>query len=125
MGISSALHLRDRVYLVAAGRGAVSQYLAAGLRCKELKSISLTHPHADHICDCRNFFLLPGFGVNDSFDGSPARSNCTGAAVAGAPPDRRARAPVRSRSPLPPHARPAAWCGMAWNIRPTRRERGM
>ena len=45
-------------YLVDCGRGAVTQYLRAGLSMPSLKGIFLTHLHADHIVDYFDFPLL-------------------------------------------------------------------
>ncbi|MEZ3179496.1 MBL fold metallo-hydrolase [Streptomyces pimonensis] len=45
-------------YLVDCGRGAVTQYLRAGLSMPSLKGILLTHLHADHIVDYFGFPLL-------------------------------------------------------------------
>lgn len=70
MGISSAVTVGADTYLVDCGRGAVTQYLRAGLSMPSLKGIMLTHLHADHIVDYFDFPLLcagvmppqPGFG---------------------------------------------------------------
>ncbi|MEV6498636.1 MBL fold metallo-hydrolase [Streptomyces prunicolor] len=57
-GISQALVVNGRTYVVDCGRGAVSQYLRAGLSMPSLTSIFLTHLHADHIVDYYAFPLL-------------------------------------------------------------------
>ena len=57
-GISSALVVNGRTYVVDCGRGAVSQYLRAGLSMPSLAGIFLTHLHADHVVDCFSFPLL-------------------------------------------------------------------
>ncbi|MFD4599214.1 MBL fold metallo-hydrolase [Streptomyces sp. NPDC058464] len=57
-GISSALVVNGRTYVVDCGRGAVSQYLRAGLSMPSLTGIFLTHLHADHIVDYYAFPLL-------------------------------------------------------------------
>lgn len=67
-GISSALTVDGRTYVVDAGRSAVTQYLRAGLTFKSLDSIFITHLHADHLADYYNFFLLGGNVGNDSGD---------------------------------------------------------
>lgn len=59
-GISSALVVNGAVYVVDCGRAAVTQYLAAGLKFRDLRSIFITHLHADHLADYYNFFLLGG-----------------------------------------------------------------
>ncbi|MFF5301633.1 MBL fold metallo-hydrolase [Streptomyces sp. NPDC013161] len=57
-GISSALTVNGRTYVVDCGRGAVTQYLRAGLSMPALSGIFLTHLHADHIVDYYSFPLL-------------------------------------------------------------------
>lgn len=57
-GISSALVVNGRTYVVDCGRGAVTQYLRAGLSMPSLAGIFLTHLHADHIVDHYAFPLL-------------------------------------------------------------------
>lgn len=69
VGISSALTVDGHVYVIDAGRGAVTQYLEAGLTFASLSSIFLTHLHADHVCEYPNFFLLGGFTSAESGDG--------------------------------------------------------
>ncbi|WP_079189194.1 MBL fold metallo-hydrolase [Streptomyces kebangsaanensis] len=85
-GIASALVVGDRVYLVDCGRSAVTQYGRAGLKYKNLKSVFITHLHADHIADYHNFLLLAGFGVNDSDDGIVEAVDVYGPGPAGALP---------------------------------------
>ncbi|MEW2289917.1 MBL fold metallo-hydrolase [Streptomyces sp. NPDC047841] len=58
MGIASAVTVGSDTYLVDCGRGAVTQYLRAGLSMPSLKGIFLTHLHADHIVDYFDFPLL-------------------------------------------------------------------
>ncbi|XUL88875.1 MBL fold metallo-hydrolase [Streptomyces galilaeus] len=57
-GIASALTVNGRTYMVDCGRGAVTQYLRAGLSMPALSGIFLTHLHADHIVDYYSFPLL-------------------------------------------------------------------
>ncbi|MGW7427116.1 MBL fold metallo-hydrolase [Streptomyces sp. NPDC054813] len=57
-GIASALVVNGRTYVVDCGRGAVTQYLRAGLSMPSLAGIFLTHLHADHIVDYYSFPLL-------------------------------------------------------------------
>ncbi|MER5428422.1 MBL fold metallo-hydrolase [Streptomyces sp. NPDC002588] len=57
-GISSALVVDGRTYVVDCGRGAVTQYLRAGLSLPSLAGIFLTHLHADHVVDYYSFPLL-------------------------------------------------------------------
>ncbi|WP_229713645.1 MBL fold metallo-hydrolase [Streptomyces fuscichromogenes] len=57
-GISSALVVDGRTYVVDCGRGAVSQYLRAGLSMPSLAGVFLTHLHSDHVVDYFAFPLL-------------------------------------------------------------------
>ncbi|MCO7220913.1 MBL fold metallo-hydrolase [Klenkia sp. PcliD-1-E] len=57
-GIASALTVNGRTYVVDCGRGAVSQYMKAGLSMPGLAGIFLTHLHADHTVDYFSFPLL-------------------------------------------------------------------
>ncbi|WP_329361000.1 MBL fold metallo-hydrolase [Streptomyces sp. NBC_01483] len=57
-GIASALIVNGKTYVVDCGRGAVTQYLRAGLSLPALAGIFLTHLHADHIVDYYSFPLL-------------------------------------------------------------------
>ncbi|WP_443237215.1 MBL fold metallo-hydrolase [Streptomyces sp. 4N124] len=57
-GISSALVVNGRTYVVDCGRGAVTQFLRAGLSMPSLAGIFLTHLHADHIVDYYAFPML-------------------------------------------------------------------
>ncbi|MFB9317878.1 MBL fold metallo-hydrolase [Cryptosporangium minutisporangium] len=59
-GISSALVVNGATYVVDCGRGAVSQYVRAGLSMPSLTAIFLTHLHADHTVDYFSFPLLAG-----------------------------------------------------------------
>ncbi|MFI6350429.1 MBL fold metallo-hydrolase [Streptomyces sp. NPDC050560] len=60
-GIASALVVDGATYLVDAGRGAVSQYAAAGLAWADLRAVFVTHLHADHVADLFQIFLFGGF----------------------------------------------------------------
>ncbi|MCI3275314.1 MBL fold metallo-hydrolase [Streptomyces cylindrosporus] len=57
-GISSALVVNGKTYVIDCGRGAVTQYMRAGLSLPSLTGIFLTHLHADHIVDYYAFPLL-------------------------------------------------------------------
>lgn len=59
-GISTAVLVDGTVYLVDAGRAAVTQYTRAGLPFANLAAMFITHLHADHVADYFNFFLLGG-----------------------------------------------------------------
>ena len=57
-GISTALVVNGKTYVIDCGRGAVSQYMRAGLSMPSLAGIFLTHLHADHVVDYFSFPLL-------------------------------------------------------------------
>lgn len=57
-GISTAVVVGDAVYLVDCGRASASQFAAAGLNPKQLRSIFLTHLHSDHTVDLSGFLLF-------------------------------------------------------------------
>jgi ribonuclease BN (tRNA processing enzyme) len=57
-GISSVVTVNGRNYVIDCGRGAVSQYLRAGLDLSALAGIFLTHLHSDHTVDYFSFPLL-------------------------------------------------------------------
>lgn len=85
-GISSALVVDGQVYVVDCGRSAVTQYLRAGLKFRQLNSIFITHLHADHIADYYNFFLLAGHIPNMSGDNLPGAITVHGPGPAGGLP---------------------------------------
>jgi ribonuclease BN (tRNA processing enzyme) len=102
-GISSALTVGGRTYVIDAGRSAVTQYLRAGLEFKSLDSIFITHLHADHIADYYNFFLLAGNVQNDSGDNLTGPVHVYGPGPAGGlPPPASPGAPtVNPQNPTP------------------------
>jgi ribonuclease BN (tRNA processing enzyme) len=57
-GISSALTVNGKTYVIDCGRGALSQYVRAGLSLSSLAGIFLTHLHSDHTVDYFSFPLL-------------------------------------------------------------------
>jgi ribonuclease BN (tRNA processing enzyme) len=57
-GISSVLTVNGRNYVIDCGRGAVTQYMRAGLDLSSLAGIFLTHLHSDHTVDYFSFPLL-------------------------------------------------------------------
>ena len=64
-GISSALSVDGRVFVVDCGRGSPSAFAAAGLDFTRLEAVFLTHLHADHIGDLPGMILYP-WGVHGS-----------------------------------------------------------
>jgi ribonuclease BN (tRNA processing enzyme) len=69
-GISSALIVGGRVFVVDCGRGSPSAFANAGLDFSRLEAVFLTHLHADHTGDLPGM-LLYGWGVRTGDDGSP------------------------------------------------------
>jgi ribonuclease BN (tRNA processing enzyme) len=67
-GISAALAVGDRVFVVDCGRGAPSAFAEAGLGFPRLEAVFLTHLHADHIGDLPGMLLYP-WGARTGPDG--------------------------------------------------------
>jgi ribonuclease BN (tRNA processing enzyme) len=61
-GISSALIVDGRVFVIDCGRGSPSGFAGAGLGFSRLEAVFLTHLHADHIGDLAGM-LLYGWGA--------------------------------------------------------------
>jgi ribonuclease BN (tRNA processing enzyme) len=57
-GISSALTVNGKTFVIDCGRGSLSQYVRAGLSLKSLAGIFLTHLHSDHTVDYFSYPLL-------------------------------------------------------------------
>jgi ribonuclease BN (tRNA processing enzyme) len=57
-GISSALTVNGKTYVIDCGRGSLSQYVRAGLSLTSLAGIFLTHLHSDHTADYFSYPLL-------------------------------------------------------------------
>jgi ribonuclease BN (tRNA processing enzyme) len=60
-GISSALIVDERVFVIDCGRGSPSGFAGAGLSFSQLEAVFLTHLHADHTGDLAGM-LLYGWG---------------------------------------------------------------
>jgi ribonuclease BN (tRNA processing enzyme) len=58
-GISSALIVDDRVFVIDCGRGSPSAFVDAGLDFTRLEAIFITHLHADHAGDLPGMLLYP------------------------------------------------------------------
>jgi len=76
-GISTVVTVNGRNYVVDCGRGAVSQYMRAGLDLAALHGIFLTHLHSDHAVEFFSFPLLastvpPAFGPVGVYGPGPA-----------------------------------------------------
>ncbi|KNB53281.1 MBL fold metallo-hydrolase [Streptomyces caatingaensis] len=59
-GISTALVVDGRIYLVDCGRASVTQFVRAGLAFDKIRAIFLTHLHIDHVADYYDYFVLGG-----------------------------------------------------------------
>ena len=58
-GISSALIVDERVFVIDCGRGSPSSFVDAGLDFTHLEAVFLTHLHADHTGDLAGLLLYP------------------------------------------------------------------
>ena len=58
-GISSALIVDGRVFLVDCGRGSPSAFVDAGLDFARLEAVFVTHLHVDHVGDLPGMILYP------------------------------------------------------------------
>ncbi len=67
-GISSALIIDDRVFVIDCGRGSPSGFADAGLGFSRLEAVFVTHLHADHVGDLAGM-LLYGWGVREGAHG--------------------------------------------------------
>jgi ribonuclease BN (tRNA processing enzyme) len=67
-GISSALVVDGRVFVVDCGRGSPTGFADAGLDFARLEAVFLTHLHADHIGDLPGMILYP-WGVRTGENG--------------------------------------------------------
>jgi len=67
-GISSALVVDGRVFVIDCGRGSPSAFVDAGLDFTRLEAILITHLHADHTGDLTGMLLYP-WGVRCDTDG--------------------------------------------------------
>jgi ribonuclease BN (tRNA processing enzyme) len=61
-GISSALVVDGRVFVIDCGRGSPSSFANLGLDFARLEAVFLTHLHADHIGDLPGMLLYPWGG---------------------------------------------------------------
>jgi ribonuclease BN (tRNA processing enzyme) len=67
-GISSALIVDERVFVIDCGRGSPSAFADAGLGFSRLEAVFLTHLHADHIGDLPGLLLYP-WGAREGDNG--------------------------------------------------------
>lgn len=59
-GISTAMVVNGRTYLIDCGRSSLSQFMRAGLDISTLAGIFLTHLHVDHTIDYISYLQLAG-----------------------------------------------------------------
>ena len=67
-GISSALIVDERVFVIDCGRGSPSAFVDAGLDFSRLEAVFITHLHADHTGDLPGMLLYP-WGVRGGDNG--------------------------------------------------------
>jgi ribonuclease BN (tRNA processing enzyme) len=67
-GISTALVVDGRIFVVDCGRGSPSAFVDAGLDFRRLEAIFITHLHVDHVGDLPGMLLYP-WGVRTGEDG--------------------------------------------------------
>jgi ribonuclease BN (tRNA processing enzyme) len=67
-GISSALVVDGRVFVVDCGRGSPTAFADAGLDFARLEAVFVTHLHADHVGDLPGMILYP-WGVRTGANG--------------------------------------------------------
>ena len=67
-GISSALVVDGRVFVIDCGRGSPSAFVDAGLDFRRLEAVFISHLHADHTGDLPGLLLYP-WGVRAGADG--------------------------------------------------------
>ena len=58
-GISSALVVGPRTFVIDCGRGSPSAFVDAGLDFRQLDAVFVTHLHADHVGDLPGMLLYP------------------------------------------------------------------
>jgi ribonuclease BN (tRNA processing enzyme) len=58
-GISSALVVDERIFVIDCGRGSPSSFVEAGLDFARLEAVFLTHLHVDHAGDLPGMLLYP------------------------------------------------------------------
>ncbi|WP_018156263.1 MBL fold metallo-hydrolase [Demetria terragena] len=91
-GISTAVEVDGRVYLVDVGHGAGRQFTRAGLEMSDLGAVFLTHLHSDHTTDLANLALFGLFTMSATSKPVP---------IIG-PGDRGALPPVSPLATVPP-----------------------
>jgi ribonuclease BN (tRNA processing enzyme) len=103
-GISSALIVDDRVFVIDCGRGSPSAFVDAGLDFRGLEAIWLTHLHADHAGDLPGMLIYP-WGVRTGDGGALPPIRVYGPASPGSLPagdaDFRRETTIEPEAPVP------------------------
>ena len=84
-GISSALIVDERIFVIDCGRGSPSAFVDAGLDFTRLEAVFLTHLHADHTADLAGMLLYP-WGARGGDNGTLAPIRVCGPTRPGALP---------------------------------------
>jgi ribonuclease BN (tRNA processing enzyme) len=95
-GISSALVVDGRVFVIDCGRGSPSAFVNFGLDFTRLEAVLLTHLHADHTGDLAGMLLYP-WGVRTGDDGPLPPIRVYGSSRPVAPRRSRVRVSLRHR----------------------------
>lgn len=85
-GISSALVVDGKVYLIDCGANSVLQYKHSGLKYADLAGIFITHLHNDHLADYYNYFMMAGTTGESHGDVTPTGIDVYGPPSAGGLP---------------------------------------
>jgi ribonuclease BN (tRNA processing enzyme) len=105
-GISSALTIEGKNYVVDAGRSSVTQYLNAGLTFESLEAIFIGALHADHFADYYNYFMLASMENSEADQLPKGPLTVFGPGPAGVLPppkeDEKEEEPIRTIAPANP-----------------------
>ena len=118
-GISSALIIDGRVFVVDCGRGSPSGFADAGMDFPRLEAVFLTHLHADHVGDLPGMLLYP-WGARAPRTGPLAPIRVYGPSRPGALP--AGDAIFHRQTTIFPNCRPRArrtWSRPSWPASPT------
>ncbi len=72
-GISTAVVVGDRVYLIDAGSGVGRQMMLAGLPAHHLRAVFITHLHSDHVVDLASLALFGMMGLSKAGPSDPVQ----------------------------------------------------
>ncbi len=118
-GISSALVVGGRVFVIDCGRGTPSGFADAGLDFARLDSVFLSHLHADHAGDLAGLLLYP-WGARVRPDGPVPPVHVYGpgrpAQLPAGDADFHRQTTIHRNCLLPA---PPIWSGTSWPATPT------